>query len=450
MNLLARTKPSAHLIFPSPSPLKRPFSLHLLTTAALQQCNFYSTKTTHNNQQSQQLTKPKTKRSSEPSLTFSQRVKKQTDSLTTTVWPKPREIPYQEKVANYVNLIGFVKNPVQFEAASDGTHMAATVISQENGGGRNSLMIPVVFEGNLAHVVACHVKENDCVFVSGQLSVDPLRLALSESLGKFHIVAENLNFVEGFKRKIPNMKKEDLVHNVLEIRNPDKIRGTKIEEVIESVNDDEEFNKKWKESLEHAKEKKAPIVSDKDSFELNANIEVAMPEPSLERANNEFKQVKGYEKSGENANKKKDANVILDLWRDLVKNPLQWWDYRGHKSNGLVKERFPDFKQKGTGESLWLSTAPAWVLPGLGKLEFDVKVLGGTRVQESEGTGERKSDATGEDPWKSLVENPNKWWDNRVGKRNPKAPDFKHRETGVGLWVSDTPKWALSKLPPMK
>ncbi|KAL3839105.1 hypothetical protein ACJIZ3_023696 [Penstemon smallii] len=132
---------------------------------------------------------------------------------------------------------------------------------------------------------------------------------------KFHVVAENLNFVEGFKRSFRIRKKEDLVHNVLEIRNPVKI--------------------KWKESLEHAKEKKVPIVSDKDSVELNANIDVAKPE-----------------------------GTEFGTWT---------------LTNGLVKERFPDFKQKGT------------------------RKIG------------------------SLVENPNKWWDNRVGKRNRKAPDFKHR-----------------------
>lgn len=33
--------------------------------------------------------------------------------------------------------------------------------------------------------------------------------------------------------------------------------------------------------------------------------------------------------------------------------------------------------------------------------------------------------------------NPGDFWDNRETKKNPKAPDFKHRETGIGLWAED-------------
>ncbi|KAL0375109.1 UNVERIFIED_CONTAM: hypothetical protein Sradi_3426600 [Sesamum radiatum] len=114
-------------------------------------------------QKTQQATKPRTQKSSQSSSSFTQRIKKQAEALA-TVWPKPREMPYQEKVSNFVNLIGHIRIPVRFVAASDGKHFSTTVISLGNGGERNSLSIPVVFEGDLAHVVACHVKENDCVF----------------------------------------------------------------------------------------------------------------------------------------------------------------------------------------------------------------------------------------------------------------------------------------------
>ena len=37
---------------------------------------------------------------------------------------------------------------------------------------------------------------------------------------------------------------------------------------------------------------------------------------------------------------------------------------------------------------------------------------------------------------------PQRLWDNRSTKRNPKAPDFKHKETGDALWITsrDTPR----------
>jgi len=84
-----------------------------------------------------------------------------------------------------------------------------------------------------------------------------------------------------------------------------------------------------------------------------------------------------------------------------------------------------------------------------------------------------------ENLWRSLVENPNKWWDNRSSKvapcilitllflslprpwlklsctlsctqLKPSSPDFKHKDTGEGLWIgSSTPAWVLPKLPPV-
>ncbi|KAL3628546.1 hypothetical protein CASFOL_027592 [Castilleja foliolosa] len=383
MNSLTRAKKMlSHHIFSSPSPANRLLNIHP-KTAALQKRDFSYTKT-------QQLTKPKTQKpSSPPSSTFCQRVRKQTEALTQTpVWPKPGEIPYQSKVANFVNLIGYVELPIRFESASDGNNFATTVISLVNGG-EKKFTVPVVFEGDLAHIVSCHVKENDCVFVSGQLSVDPTRLVPSESLGKFHVVAENINFVEGLK----------------------KVRVQLFDEIPERVVDGDNDGK-------------APVI--------NGNAESA---PFT------------------NVGKKKNPDQITDLWRDLVKSPLQWWDYRNHKANGLVKEKYPDFKQKVTGEALWISSAPKWILPGIGKLEFDVMDMkpkgGGDMRPKSGGDMKPKGGGLG-DSWKNLVENPGNWFDNRMNKKNPKAPDFKHKESNDALWLNRCPDWALTKLPPLK
>ncbi|KAK6126198.1 hypothetical protein DH2020_040079 [Rehmannia glutinosa] len=420
MNLLARAKLSARI---------RLFTLHPITS--LQQSNLYSTKTAPYSQKTQRLTNDRTQKPSEQSSSFSQRFKKQTGAKID--WPKPIEIPYQAKVANSVNLIGHIKTPVQFGAAPDGKDFAATVISQENSGENSSVLIPVVFEGDLAHVVACHVKENDCVFVSGQLSTEPMRFDLNGGLGKFHLVAENLNFVEGFVRKV-SAKKQQVSFSGVEIEKP---KSKKIEEVIKKVDDDEDFNRKWQNALENAKVKRFSGENDWASSSVTKPSEnVAESKPG---------------KGDDNANKKKNGDQSLDLWKDLVKSPLQWWDYRNHKSNGLVKEKFPDFKHKATGDSLWIDSAPGWVLAELGNLEFDVKFIKAKQMQGvGEGIGESKKVGKGEDSWKNLVENPNKWWDNRLDKRNPRAPDFKHKETGEGLWLSDTPDWALSRLPVLK
>jgi hypothetical protein len=45
--------------------------------------------------------------------------------------------------------------------------------------------------------------------------------------------------------------------------------------------------------------------------------------------------------------------------------------------------------------------------------------------------------------WQELESNPEKWYDNRVGKKNPKGPDFKRKATGEGLWLEYQGKSAV-------
>ena len=47
-----------------------------------------------------------------------------------------------------------------------------------------------------------------------------------------------------------------------------------------------------------------------------------------------------------------------------------------------------------------------------------------------------------EKKWMEFFDNPNAYWDNRQNKRNPRAPDFKHKdEKDTVLWLDsrDTP-----------
>ncbi|KAI5056711.1 hypothetical protein GOP47_0028529 [Adiantum capillus-veneris] len=50
--------------------------------------------------------------------------------------------------------------------------------------------------------------------------------------------------------------------------------------------------------------------------------------------------------------------------------------------------------------------------------------------------------------WKSYFADPSQWWDYRLFKRNPKAPDFQHKATKDKLWLDGTrnPSWVLPLL----
>ncbi|MBA0782217.1 hypothetical protein Gotri_003076 [Gossypium trilobum] len=275
---------------------------------------------------------------------------------TVQEWPRPSKIPYQPKAANSVTLSGYINMPVQFEAASDGKFWAGTVISQNPTYDSPPLWIPIIFEGDLAHTAAFHLKENDHVYIDGQLTADPPSNA-TRNQASVQVMVRAINFVD-------------------------------------------ESSPKTK-SIASVKTKRTSRHSDSTG---------------------------------------KDAEPAANTWRDLLDNPKEWMDYREHKLNGSVKPKYPDFKRKDGVHSLWLNSAPQWVIPKLEGLKFDIPKV-------------KPPKDLVEGSWKDLVENPNKWWDNRLekinGKLKEKYPDFKHKETGKVLWVSDMPTWAESKLPPL-
>lgn len=310
-------------------------------------------------------------------------------------WRRPSEIPFQGKAANSVKVIGFVRCPVQFQSLPDGKCVAATVIVQDNseldtalaGSGPYvpSFLIPVVFEGDLAHVVRCHVKESDCVHVSGKLSGDHLPFEIGEYDGNFHIVAQDVYFVQGVKGKAVSKKSGAMNSEMENLDAASEVKKMKNGESI--VSDDSLFG-----------------VENDDQNGLSSSNKTMTP----------------------------SATGNEDWW-DLIKNPNDWLDYRELKSEGKVKARHPDFKHEKKGVGLWLNKAPNSVLKGLQGVDFRSK-------QVSSGK---------EEHWKSLVENPDKWWDNRLNKRNEKSPDFKNKESGEALWLSSAPDWAIPMLPPL-
>ncbi|KAK9099865.1 hypothetical protein Scep_023295 [Stephania cephalantha] len=120
----------------------------------------------------------------------------QMDAKRARAWARPSEIPWQAKVVNSVNLIGLVGMPVQFEPSADGKYWAGTILEQEKNSNFPPIWIPLVFEGDLAHVAACHLKEKDLVHVAGRLVVDPPQFRLEQGNSSVQVMVDNLNFVK--------------------------------------------------------------------------------------------------------------------------------------------------------------------------------------------------------------------------------------------------------------
>lgn len=296
--------------------------------------------------------------------------------------PRPSEIPFQARVRNAVHLVGKVGVRVQLEASPEGVYSAVSVLIQEKTKEFPHFWIPVIFQGDLAEIAACHLKEDDLVYVTGQLSGDAPPLTVKDAQTNIQVLAHSLSFVE---------------------KNSPKKEGQMMHE-------------------------KYKVVSD-----FSASSEESIP--------------------------------TLNLWNDLLSNPHKWWDNRTSK----VNPNSPDFKHKTTRKGLWLDSAPDWVLPKLDGLEFigsnDITKQGKDHnLSSAQENGEdyisknsykgkagikaAVSNKKNESLWKDLLENPNKWWDNRSKKSNPRSPDFKHKDSGEGLWLDTSPAWVLPNLPP--
>ncbi|KAH1065651.1 hypothetical protein J1N35_030638 [Gossypium stocksii] len=49
--------------------------------------------------------------------------------------------------------------------------------------------------------------------------------------------------------------------------------------------------------------------------------------------------------------------------------------------------------------------------------------------------------------WQVFFTNPFEWWDNRKRKKNPRQPDFRHKDTGEALWLKpNDPPWITRQL----
>ncbi|GJN16747.1 hypothetical protein PR202_gb03768 [Eleusine coracana subsp. coracana] len=319
--------------------------------------------------------------------------------------PRPTTIPFQPRVANVVRLVGTVGAPVQMQQTPDGRFSAVSVLVQDRRVDFPKFWIPIIFQDDLAQVAASHLKENDLVCVAGQLTGDVPPFKLTDGQANIQVLANLLQFVDS-KAVVTDATMDEEEEGFMEVVEAEKKFEAK------------KFSPKYPPGT-----------------------------------------VSGYRSKVDNLNK---------LWNDVLVRPLDWVDNRPEKKNGSKNAKYPDFKNKVSKEALWLNTAPATVLEKLDDLVFSNGYDAGRRdkpfsndTRKGFGTNwaARKSQDTStvskhkveEDLWRDLVDNPANWWDNRLDKRTSKHPDFKHKESGKGLWIGTrTPQWAVDALPSLK
>uniref|UniRef100_A0A0D9VA80 Uncharacterized protein n=1 Tax=Leersia perrieri TaxID=77586 RepID=A0A0D9VA80_9ORYZ len=313
--------------------------------------------------------------------------------------PRPSTIAFQPRVANAVRLIGSVGAPVQLQRLPDGRFSAVSVLVQDRLSDYPNFWIPIIFQDDLAQVAASHLKENDLIYVSGQLTGDIPPTKIMDGQANIQVLAQLLSFV-----------------------------GSKAVEAESMVDEEEGFIK---------------------VFEAEKKVEAKKYISKYPSGT-----VSGYRNKGDKLNK---------LWDDVMANPQDWTDHRPQKKAGSINARYPDFTHNVSKEGLWLNTAPKAILEKLDDLVFSrgfsagkqYRPFGGDKganwAKKSQDASSMSKQKLQEDLWRDLMNNPGKWWDNRSDRRSEKQPDFKHKDTGEPLWIgSQTPRWAIDALPPAK
>ncbi|KAJ7527987.1 hypothetical protein O6H91_16G079600 [Diphasiastrum complanatum] len=96
-------------------------------------------------------------------------------------------------------------------------------------------------------------------------------------------------------------------------------------------------------------------------------------------------------------------------------------------------------------EALWINNRfnPHWVRA---RLQFQQRKPSAFSTPRGSGRLVRM-----EQLWQEFFSDPSQWWDNRLTKKTPKHPDFKHKRTLEGLWVDGSlnPSWVKEKMASM-
>ncbi|KAJ7527749.1 hypothetical protein O6H91_16G069400 [Diphasiastrum complanatum] len=130
------------------------------------------------------------------------------------------------------------------------------------------------------------------------------------------------------------------------------------------------------------------------------------------------------------------------LWQQFFSDPSQWWDRRFDKKNS----RFPNFKHKAAKKAPRIDNR-FYPPRAHAKLASMVKC----QEQGQSCFVKPQISVRKEQLWQEFFSDPSQWWDNRLTKRSPKHPDFKHKRTHEGLWIEGwpNPPWVRAKMATM-
>ncbi|XP_020580368.1 protein OSB2, chloroplastic-like [Phalaenopsis equestris] len=272
--------------------------------------------------------------------------------------PRPSLIPFQPKVANSVHLVGTIDTPVKLHQLSDGCYASLSIVVNENmemPKYTSRFWMPIIFRGDLAEIAACHLKTNDIIYVSGQLTGDDLAHTHEDTRENIKLLAHSLNFV----KDASSQKRGGYIHMQEEVSTSDSGDMKPSDNVKSLWNELVIDPQKW---LDNREGKLKGLLSTKNpDFKHNETGKGLWLNTAPDWVVTRLDGLVFCESvDAAKLTKSKFAKSASHdhLWKRLIENPKQWWDNRSSK----LKPTYPDFKHKDDGDALWLNSAPSWVL----------------------------------------------------------------------------------------
>ncbi|XP_021718734.1 protein OSB3, chloroplastic/mitochondrial-like isoform X2 [Chenopodium quinoa] len=320
-------------------------------------------------------------------------------------------VTWSPQLHNSVSFIGTVDFPVKKFASQDdrfGVYTSLRVKTSPNSD--SSFWITLVMWDELAERALLHLKQNDYIYISGELGSYTKAISEGKESLRYKVTAKELNYV----------KLDELGKLSQRAADPEKETG---ESSLQKKNNRLHLwqllfanPNEWYDNRKSKKNPKQPDFKHKSTGEVLWFSERDPPwvKKQVDILNSRLSGGPNYGVSSKYSPSRSLSDELF-----MVPNPT------------MTEEELDDAEPVESGKNFQKG------------VNSDKET--GDFIGEGKSSSQKKNDRL--HLWKKFFANPDEWYDNRKSKMNPKQPDFKHKSSGEALWFSERdPLWVKEQV----
>lgn len=277
---------------------------------------------------------------------------------------RPEVIEWNKDIVNHITLMGILGRPVEIKYLDTGKVVANTSLKVSRLTLRKEsedMWFFLEFWDELAEIAVAHLKKLDRIFVSGSVCVVTYT-------GK-----------DNLEKTLVKVTVKDLKY--VNAKSPSYYAGSFVGQNRANDDNEEQWNAYFKNPAEwwdNRSNKGSTAGPDFKNKRTGYPLWIenwSTPSWVKELLEREDLNNSLQEGDGPVSGQTSTTRIIAQLentWQEYFADSSKWWDYRSIK----VNPRYPDFKNKITGASLWVDNAlcPPWVKAQLAALDSKAPV----------------------------------------------------------------------------